>query len=170
MRKVFQHALSSLRRAVDFVVIALFVYMTLAVGAQVIGRYVFGFSIAEAVETATFAQIWLVLLAAGAAMRRGLHVSVDIIVAQLPKRIVRLINIPITLLCLWFLWVVFYGSFDLLELGKFQSSPVLQIPMFFPYLVLPIGAVYLALEFTLVMWSKCLSGDEADSAGRETTL
>ena len=125
MVNILHMGLKGLRRVIELVIILLFIYMTIAVIVQVIGRYVFNFSIASAVETATFAQIWMVLLAAGTAMRWGLHVSVDILVTQLPSKVVRIINIPITLACLWFLWIVFDGSFRLLEVGAIQSSPVL---------------------------------------------
>ena len=153
--------LKGLRRLIDLVIILLFIYMTIAVLVQVIGRYVFNFSIASAVETATFAQIWMVLLAAGTAMRWGLHVSVDILAAQLPSKLVRVINFPITFVCLWFLWIVFDGSFRLLEVGDIQSSPVLRIPMFYPYLAIPVAAAYLALEFVIVMWTKSFGDPSA---------
>ena len=158
---ILHTGLKGLRRAIELVIILLFIYMTIAVIVQVIGRYVFNFSIASAVETATFAQIWMVLLAAGTAMRWGLHVSVDILVTQLPRKVVRIINIPITLACLWFLWIVFDGSFRLLEVGAIQSSPVLGIPMFYPYLAMPVAAAYLALEFTIVMWKKTFGDPDA---------
>jgi len=161
MVNFLQMGLRGVRRAIELVIILLFVYMTVSVIVQVIGRYVFNFSIASAVETATFAQIWMVLLAAGTAMRWGLHVSVDILVAQLPSKVVRAINVPITLVCLWFLWIIFDGSFRLLEIGEIQSSPVLRIPMYYPYLAIPVAAAYLALEFVIVMWTKTFGDPSA---------
>lgn len=145
-------ALAGLRAVVAVLVVLLFTYMAVAVLAQVIGRYVFNFSIDWAVESATFAQIWMVLLGAGYAMRKGLHVSVDFLVAKLPVPVVRVLNLVITVLCLWFMWVVFLGSLTLIQVGAMQTSSALQLPMSYPYMAIPVAMAYLALEFVLLMW------------------
>ena len=160
--------LAVLRAAIAALVIALFAYMTVAVLAQVIGRYVFNFSIDWAVESATFAQIWMVLLGAGYAMRKGLHVSVDFLVAKLPATVVRPLNVAITVLCLWFMWVVFDGSLGLIRIGALQTSSALQLPMNYPYLAIPVAMAYLALEFVLLMWAR--SFDAAGSGDTETAM
>ena len=103
-------ALKSVRAIMATAVILLFIYMVGAIFAQVIGRYVFNFSIAPAEETATFAQIWMVLLGAGVAMRRNQHVGIDILVVLCPKGVQQIISIFATVVALWFLWVVFSAS------------------------------------------------------------
>ena len=79
MVEAFWRSLEMLRTIMAGVIMLLFVYMIEAVFAQVIGRYVFNFSIAAADETSTFALIWMVLLAAGLAMRRGSMSGIDIL-------------------------------------------------------------------------------------------
>jgi TRAP-type transport system small permease protein len=135
-----------IRRVVRLFVIAAFVYMCVAVFAQVLGRYIFNYSIDWAVETATWAQIWIVLLGSGLAMQRGMHVSIDILAQMFPLKVARVASVAIAIGCVWFLGVVFYGSFPLIEVGTFQTSPALQYPMWVIYLGLPIGASYFALE------------------------
>jgi TRAP-type transport system small permease protein len=149
-------ALHGLRLVMGGAVILLFVYMVGAIVTQVIGRYVFNFSIAAAEETATFAQIWMVLFGAGVAMRRNQHVGIDILIALCPKPVQRAVVLAATLIGLWFLWVVFINSFPLIEVGKLQRSPALQWPMDVTYMALPIGAAYFALEFLLAMIPRCL--------------
>ena len=86
-------------------------------------------------------------MGAGIAMRRGLHVAVDALAAMLPLRWARVLSLLIAAGALWFLGVVIYGSLPLIELGwLFETSPVLQIPMWIIYLTLPLGAAYFALE------------------------
>ena len=131
-------------------VVVCFAYMTLAVLAQVFGRYVFNYSISWTEETAKFAQIWVVLIGAGITMRRGLHVAVDVLVAMLPLALARTLSVVVAAGCLWFLGIVIYGSLALIELGwLFERSPVLLVPMWIIYLGLPIGAVYFGLEIIL---------------------
>jgi TRAP-type C4-dicarboxylate transport system permease small subunit len=162
-------ALRLLRRIVIVTIIALFAYMIVAVTAQVIARYTFSFNIAWATETATIAQIWLVLIGAGYAMHKGLHVGVGIVAAMLPSIAQRVLNAIVTALALWFLWIVFSGSFRLLTIGAIQTSPALQIPMYYPYLVIPIGTAYLALELVLAQVPRILGWPPAEGAPAEST-
>jgi len=145
---------AGLRSIVTWLVIAFFAYMGIAVLVQVTGRYVFNYSIDWAAETAIFAQIWMILLAAGLAMRRNLHVSVDALANILPVPILRFLTIVVAVPCLWFLWQAIGGSLALIDIGKIQTSPVLQIPMWIPYLSLPIGLSYFGLELVLSLVAK----------------
>ena len=140
-----------LRKAVAALVVVFFGYMAIAVLVQIAGRYVFNYSIDWTAETATFAQIWMIFLAGGLAMRERLHVSVDALNQVLPEPVLRGLTIAIALPCLWFLGQAIVGSFALIEIGRIQSSPVLQVPMWIPYLSLPVGLSYFGLEFLLVL-------------------
>ena len=147
MSAILGRVVAGARLTVAVIVVACFAYMTLAVLAQVFGRYVFNYSISWTEETARYAQIWVVLMGAGIAMRRGLHVAVDALAAMLPLRWARVLSLLIAAGSLWFLGVVVYGSLPLIELGwLFETSPVLQLPMWVIYLSLPLGAAYFALE------------------------
>jgi len=145
---------AGLRILVKWLVVAFFGYMGLAVLIQVVSRYVFNYSIDWAAETATIAQIWMILLAAGLAMQEKLHVSVDALSSVLPESILRVLTIVIAVPCLWFLWQAIVGSLDLIDIGRIQTSPVLQIPMWIPYLSLPLGLGYFGLELLLSLVAK----------------
>jgi len=144
-------ALALLRGVVDVALILLLASMFIAVLAQIGGRYLFNYSIAWATEFASYAQIWMVLLGAGYAMRARLHVAIDTLIGMLPPILGRLLMVPILGLCLWFLWVVYDGGMLLLEIGQIQTSAGLGVPMTIPYAALPAAAAYLALETLLAM-------------------
>ena len=141
----------ALRKLVATLVVFFFGYMALAILVQIAGRYVFDYSIDWTAETATFAQIWMIFLAGGLAMRDRLHVSVDALNQVLPESVLRVLTIAIALPCLWFLGQAIVGSLALIEIGRIQSSPVLKVPMWIPYLSLPIGLAYFGLEFLLAL-------------------
>lgn len=151
---VARKSITGIRLLVTWLVIGFFGYMAIAVLAQVIGRYVFNYSIAWAVESATFAQIWMILLAAGLAMRRHLHVSVDVLTNILPVEILRFLTLVVAVPCLWFLWLAIVGSMALIDIGRIQTSSVLQMPMWIPYLSLPLGLAYFGLELVLFLIAK----------------
>lgn len=139
----------TLRRAVDGAAILLLAYMALAVLIQIVGRYVFNYSIAWSEETATFAQIWLALLGAGIAMRHNQHVGVDVLILKAPLAVQRVFNIAAFALGAWFLGVVVVGSLSMVAIGMMVKSPALRIPLAIPYSALPVGFGYFLLEFAL---------------------
>ena len=142
------------RRLVSGLVMLFFVYMTIAVLVQVGGRYLFDYAIDWTAETATFAQIWMVFLAAGIAMRDRLHVSVDLLTDLAPPALKRGFIVIVAVASGWFLWQAIAGSVALINIGKIQTSPVLQVPMWIPYLSLPFGLVYFGLELMLALSAK----------------
>ena len=154
MLRAATRIVAGLRALVTGLVVFFFGYMAIAVLLQIAGRYVFDYSIDWTAETATFAQIWMVLLASGLAMRDNLHVSVDALTHVLPRTVLRLLIVVVAAACSWFLWQAIAGSLALIEIGRLQSSPVLRIPMWIPYLSLPIGLAYFGLELLLAMAGK----------------
>jgi TRAP-type C4-dicarboxylate transport system permease small subunit len=74
---------------------------------------------------------------------------------MLPLKLARALMVVVAAGCLWFLAIVVYGSFPLIELGwKFETSPVLQIPMWIIYLCLPLGAFYFGIEIILSVFAR----------------
>ena len=145
-----ERIVSVIRRVVSALVMVFFSYMLLAVLVQVVGRY-FAFSIDWAAESATLAQVWMVLLAAGIAMRDNLHVRVDALINRLPPGLASILTLLVSMICLWFLSLTIMGSLALIEVGRIAVSPVLRLPMWIAYLCLPLGLLYFALELMLAL-------------------
>lgn len=138
-----------LRTLVNVIVITLLCVMIGLILIQILGRYVFNFSIAWSEETATFAQVWLVMLGAGVAMRNRQHVGIDMLIVLCPTSVQRVAKATSVLLIVWFLFVVISGSFALITIGLILKSPALQVPMAIPYLALPVGMIYFLLEMAI---------------------
>jgi TRAP-type C4-dicarboxylate transport system permease small subunit len=131
--------------------------MTIAILAQVVGRYLstwFDFSIAWTEESATFAQIWMILLASGVAMQRKMHVGVDLLMNALPPSGQKILTILTGSACLFFLYIAVKNSFSLIAVGHIQTSSALQMPMWIVYWAMPIGLTYFGLEFFLSLIEK----------------
>jgi len=141
--------LGVLRRFVEVIAIMLLAAMILLIMTQILGRYVFNFSIAWSEELAVFAQIWLVMLGAGITMRRRQHVGIDFLIARRSPLVQRLARSAAMLLVLWFFFVLITGSFSLLAIGMILKSPALQLPMAVPYFSLSFGMCYFLLEFAI---------------------
>lgn len=160
--QVAERVLKGIRFLISVCVVVLFSYMVIAILTLVAGRYIFGFSVAGAAETATFAQIWVIFLAAGIAMREKLHIGVDILYEALPDVLKRVTALFILLLGSWFLWLAILGSHRLLQIGQMQTSSALGIPMWIPYLSLPVGLGYFFLEFCIAYLKKIFATRQPD--------
>jgi C4-dicarboxylate transporter DctQ subunit len=141
--------LTGLRRFVDAVLVLLLLSMVCLIMIQILGRYVFNYSISWSEETANFTLVWMTLLGAGLAMRNRTHVGIDLLIRRMPRLVQQIAKSASFLLGVWFLIVVIVGSFGMISLGFIVKSTALQIPMAIPYLSLPIGMGYFLLEFAI---------------------
>jgi TRAP-type C4-dicarboxylate transport system permease small subunit len=142
----FDKTVSGIRSTAAALALICYTYMCGAVFIQVLGRYLFHFRIAEWAETATFAQVWLGVLGAGIAMRRGAIFAIEVFPAMLPLLPARILRVIIVIASLIFLAVVAYGSLILIEDGFYQTSSTLLIPMWIVYFPIPIGMAYFGFE------------------------
>jgi len=69
----------------------LFSGVVIIVSAAVILRYLFSVSFMWSTELSQFLMVWMVLMGAAAAQRRGEHLRIDFIVPKLPKHIQRIL-------------------------------------------------------------------------------
>ena len=149
-----EKTLNITRKIINYLVIIFFVYMVLAVFYQVLGRYVFNYKLGAAAETATMAQIWMILLASGIAMRKNMHVGVDILLRKLNVKAQKIIVTVSTIVISIFLIMVLKGSVQLIIVGAQSTSPAISIPMWIPYLSIPIGIFYIMLELIILTFNK----------------
>ena len=149
-----EKTLNIIRRAVRYLVIIFFIYMVLAVFYQVLGRYIFNYKLGAAAETATFAQIWMILLASGIAMRKNMHVGVDILLRKLNTKTQKIVITASTIIIMIFLIMVLKGSMQLIMVGAQSTSPAISVPMWIPYLSVPIGVVYIMLELMILTFKR----------------
>ena len=149
-----EKTLNKIRNVINYLVIILFIYMVLAVFYQVLGRYVFSYKLGAAAETATMAQIWMILLASGIAMKKNMHVGVDILLRKLNTKTQKIIITTSTIIIMIFLIMVLKGSMQLIMVGAQSTSPAISVPMWIPYLSVPIGVVYIMLELMILTFKR----------------
>jgi len=145
--------------------------MTLITFANVIARYVFNSNILWALETTVFLFAWLVIIGASYAVKKNLHLGVDVVVTLLPKKVQKTVTLIAVGLCLLFSGLVLYGAFeywlpfagdrawyevDDIPMPDFLQTlaPIMnegerweKLPRFIPYFCLPLGFTLLTLRF-----------------------
>jgi len=117
-------------------------YFTLATVLQVVFRFVLQMPAAWTDETARYSFIWMMFLGAAVAVKKNTHISVDILQAVIKnpaaKKALNMttksIFLIFTIIC-----TVVGVQVCLLILQFPQTSPVLEISMFWVYVSMPVG-------------------------------
>jgi len=138
---------------------------------NVVGRYVFGFTILSADELQIFIMVFMAFLGAGVVAWRGQHLRMDVVVNTLPaplRRLVRIFELAvIVILASFVLWNSTYYAQQMFNFGR--VSDMGRVPMWIPH-----GAV--AVGFGLIAFVACLrlaqilTGHPADSGKSPTEI
>ncbi|WP_349364730.1 MAG: TRAP transporter small permease [Roseitalea porphyridii] len=163
---VLKRLLAIVRFVTDCAVVLIFFFMVISVVGEIVGR-TFNLRVSNAVETASFAQIWLTAIGGSVALRHGSMFALDTLTRHLDLRLARALSVFIALCSLVLVAVLFYGGILLTESGFRQMSPVQQIPMWIVFICMPIGMTLLALEIVLRVferWDDPFGGPQEDDA------
>lgn len=120
--------------------------MTLLVGVQIAGRFLFNYSIFWSDELTRFLLIWVAFLGMSAGVRRGAHPGIDSLVRALPPHGGRLI-VSLAVCCSLIFFAVMTGYGSLLAFRTWgQRSPSLGLRMGIPYLAVPAAGALMLLH------------------------
>lgn len=118
---------------------------------NVVLRYVFDMSLTWAGELTNYLFIWSALFGAAYGFKKGIHISVTILLNLFPPIVAKGFMILANIISVIYLGVISYFGYELiLMLKDFEEVSVdLEVPMWIPHLVLPIAfalAAYRAAE------------------------
>jgi TRAP-type C4-dicarboxylate transport system permease small subunit len=120
---------------------------------QVLVRYLTYQPLAWTEEAARYVFIWLCLLGAAVAARRGQHFVVDFAQRALPAGAFRIAAVATKVVEAAFYGLVVVAGIKVLGVVHLQQSPSLEIPMSIPYLAIPLGAALMAATATWRAWA-----------------
>jgi len=119
--------------------------LVLVVFVQVLFRYVIYQPFAWTEEGARFLFIWLCLLGAAAAAKRGAHFAVDLLPRRLPPRPGRALSVVIRLAEAGFYGLITWAGLVVVQVAQLQTAPTLGISMAIPYAAIVAGGLLMAL-------------------------
>jgi len=128
---------------------ALMVAITGVVFLQVISRYVFNYPFDWPEEMARYLFVWVALLGAALALRRGAHFSIDALVKRFPAKWRLVVPLLIHTTLGIFTLVVSVKGFQLALRVREQLSPGMEISMAYAYLSVPVS---FAIMFKYILW------------------
>lgn len=119
----------------------------IGVVARYLGRYIPGLPpVFWGEEVTRYTAQWMIYLVSGLAIRRGVHLGVDIFIAWLPKPLRLTVQLFSHALIVFLLLVLLRYGVEMTVLNMQQLSSALEIPMGYIYAAIPVGAVLMLIE------------------------
>lgn len=137
----------TLQNIIRLIVVTLIGISTFSVIVQVVLRFVFRHPLFWAEEMVRYMIIASTMLMLGPASKEGNLMGVEFVLDLFPGQIQKVIRILVKAVSVFFyLFISYYGVKLVLKImEKRQLSPALQIPMWIPYTLIPIGLCILAV-------------------------
>lgn len=122
-------------------------------------------------ELARYAMIWCAFLAASSALKKGQFLRFDLFVKALPERFTRTAALVSDVLMLIFSFFFLSYGYAITPITFLQKSSAMQLPMFYPYLALMVGIVFMVIHIIFHMVCECRflfwGGDDPDIPSAE---
>lgn len=142
-------------RYICWLVAILFIFMIFSALFQVISRYIFKSPLFWTEEIARYILVWISFLGATTALKRKMHVAVNFVLSAFPEKIRSKLELLGKIFILIFLTFTIKGGIILSKININQLSPALRIPMFWPYVVIPLSATIMFIHvLTSIVFSK----------------
>jgi len=137
-----------LRRLAMALLVVFGAAMSVIVMLQIIFRFVIYIPLPWSEELARYLMIWTGMVGSFVALREGRHIGVTLVVNRLPPQAAAGVAIFVQAATILFLAILAKQGLTLAWINFNQLSPAMRIPMFFPYLAVPVGAALMIIELT----------------------
>ncbi|PKN15538.1 MAG: TRAP transporter small permease [Deltaproteobacteria bacterium HGW-Deltaproteobacteria-24] len=108
---------------------------------NVVARYVFDASLTWATELTIFLFVWSAFFGAAYCFKKDAHIAIDIVLTLVPSQLAKIMLLISHVVTLIFLSAISFFGYQYLELviELEEMSIDLAIPMWIPYLVIPVA-------------------------------
>ena len=128
------------------------VLLLILVFHEVIARYLLNKPTLYSVEISEYLLIFVAFMAAGWVMQEDRHVRMTSITDLMPTAVKQVLNILTSAIvfcfCIILVWQGAKSSIMAFT-GGYHSSSLLNVPMWIPYAIIPIGSLILALQLVV---------------------
>lgn len=136
-------------KILKFLMIIIFAYMVIILGAEVILRYLFKHSILWANESARYLMIWMVYLGAVEIMLNDDHIKVTVVEDLLKGMPKKILNIIQDVVCLIMSVVMATYSFPQVKLAAKAVSSNMGINMGIVYGIFPVVTILMIVAYLI---------------------
>jgi TRAP-type C4-dicarboxylate transport system permease small subunit len=143
--------MDGVNRVVGWSLALMLATMTGLIGWQVFARFVVGNSLTFSEEVSRFLMIWLTLLGAAYAVRKGTLLAVELVPDLLTGTTKKVVRLTSHVLSLSFYVILIVFGWDIAATVAYQTAPATGLSMRWPMLALCAGGVLMFLNTLVVM-------------------
>lgn len=132
-------------RFLNFIIVAMFSCMSIAVFIQIIFRYLLHQPIYWSEEFPRFILIWLTFLGSAIAMKNRSHLSISLLTNRLSVKKRISVQFFANLLSLLFISILVWGGIIITILTMPNRTAALQMPTGLVYLAVPVGGIIMII-------------------------
>lgn len=127
----------------------LLIGIAVIVNVGVFYRYILFDPLPWSEQIPKYAMIWMGFLGASSALYADRHMGFDFLIVRLHYRVRKIISLAGMLLIMLFLiFLTIYGIVFAFAVGFISTAPMLGFPMFYLFLTVPIGGMFMILQAT----------------------
>lgn len=149
-RHTFRAVVEGAGKLGDMLATALILILTAVMGYEVIARYIFNSPTGFANQFAAYSMPVIAFLSAAATLRKNGHVSVDVLVKALSKRLRARLEVLTEAFSLVLVAAVTIAAgsyvYQSWESGTMTFSTAVTFPEYWPQMVLPTGLLFLTFQ------------------------
>lgn len=133
----------------DTICVATLGGVSLIIFGQVISRYFFEYTPLWSEELSRYLIVWSIFIGVSVGVRENKHIGVDALIRFLPHRLKVAGECLLNLIGIVVVAVLIYTSIQFIgrTIEFEQLSPAMRIPMYIPYLAMPVGLALSAIRF-----------------------
>lgn len=155
-------------KAFDVLVVIGMAVISILIFTNVVLRYGFSSGISSAVEISRVILVWVIFLGAVVGLAKGAHLSVDALVARLPRKARFACFLVSYGLMLWCCWLLGQGSWALTRIEWGNVTPLTGVPVGLTYAAGLVAAVMMALVLVIELWRSLRGTLPATWAGAQS--
>jgi TRAP-type C4-dicarboxylate transport system permease small subunit len=140
----------------------LFGLVTLLTIYQVFARYILGSPLVWSEEIVRYSMVWIVLLGTVIALRKGLLVSVEIVLHIVPSKVKKIMEIVIVILNIVFLIILIKYGITLIEITSGQKVGSLDLPVGVYYWSIPVAGIIGVINALVVLLEIFIKKDDGE--------
>lgn len=140
--------------------------VSLIIFGQVVSRYGFNYTPIWSEELSRFLIVWSIFIGVSIGVRNNQHIGVDAIIRFLPHGLKVAAEVLLNLIGIVVLGVLIYTSIEFIgHTREFeQLSPAMRMPMYIPYLAMPVGLTLSIVHFIHNIVKLFTQPDQAEQA------
>jgi TRAP-type C4-dicarboxylate transport system permease small subunit len=123
--------------------------VSILVFGQVVSRYCFEYTPVWSEELSRFLIVWSIFIGVAIGVRKNQHIGVDAIIRFLPHKLKLASEVLLNLIGVVVIAILIYSSFEFIghTMEYEQLSPAMRIPMYIPYIAMPVGLSLSIIHF-----------------------